>query len=60
MAPEHQAAGRVAVEAVGEGGLARQAETQSVEIVLEIGAALGAAMDGDARRLSMTNISPSR
>ena len=51
MAPEHQAARGVAVEAMGERRLARQAEAQGVEIVLEVGAALGAAMDRDPGRL---------
>ena len=51
MAPEHQAARGVAVEAMGERGLARQAEAQGVEIVFEIGAALGAAMHRDPRGL---------
>src|SRR5579883_59682 len=35
MASEHQAAGGVAVESVREGGDARQAEAQGMEIILE-------------------------
>jgi hypothetical protein len=51
MTAEHQAAGGVAVEAMGERGRARQAEAQRVEMILEIVAALGAAMHGQTRRL---------
>ena len=50
MAAEHQAARGLAVEPVGERGLARQAEAQALEIVLQARAALGAAMHGDAVR----------
>ena len=48
MAPEHEAARGVAVEPVGERGLARQAEAQRVEIVLEARAALRPVVDGDS------------
>ena len=51
MAAENQAAGGVAVEPMGEGRFARQAEAQSVEIVLETCAALRAAVDGNPGRL---------
>src|SRR6185437_2026174 len=51
MAPEDEAARGVAVEPMREGGPARQAEAQRVEIVLEARAALGAGMNGDAGRL---------
>ena len=50
MTPEHQATGGFAVEAVGEGRVAGQSETQGFEIVLEARAALRAAMDRHARR----------
>jgi hypothetical protein len=42
--PQHQASRGVLVEAVGERGRARQAVAQGVEMVLEAGAALRAAM----------------
>src|SRR5271165_6879124 len=40
MSSQHQAAGGVAIEAMGKRRIARQAETQGVEIVLETFAAL--------------------
>src|SRR5262249_26471823 len=49
VAAEHQAAGRVLVEPVGELGPAGQAIAQAVEIVLEAPAAPGATMDPPAR-----------
>src|SRR5689334_22585186 len=48
MAPEHQAARGVAVESMREGGLARQAEAERVEIVLEARPAFRPRMNGDA------------
>ena len=55
MAAEHEAAGGVAVEPVGERGGARQAEAQGAEIILKRLAApiatLRAAVHGKARRL---------
>ena len=48
MPSEHQAARGVAVEAVRERGLARQAEAQGVEIVLEARAAFRPGVNGDA------------
>jgi len=51
MPSEHQAAGRVAVEAMCQRGCARQAESKRVEIVLEGIAALRPAMHGQSRRL---------
>jgi len=44
MAPEHEASGGILVEAVRQGGRARQTEPQGVEIVLEAHAALRSAM----------------
>ena len=49
--PSDEAAGGVAVEPMGERRRARQAEAQRVEMILEIVAALGAAMHGQAGRL---------
>ena len=51
VAAEHQAAGGVAVEPVGQRRRARQAEAQRVEIVLQALAALRPAMDREAGRL---------
>ena len=51
MAPEHQAAGGVLVQPMRQRRGARQAEAQVDEGLLEILAALGAAMHGKARRL---------
>src|SRR5262245_35009106 len=51
MAAEHQAAGGVAVETMGERGRARQAETQRAEIIFEALAALRPFVNGQARRL---------
>ncbi len=51
MAAEHEAAGRVAVEPVGERGGAWQAEAQGVEIILEALAPLRPLVDREARRL---------
>ncbi len=48
---EHEAAGGVAVEPMGERGPARQAEFQRLEALFQIFAAFGATMHGDARRL---------
>src|SRR6185437_5188348 len=48
MAPEDEAARGVAVEPMREGGPARQAEAQRVEIVLEARPAFRPGMDGDA------------
>jgi fused signal recognition particle receptor len=44
MAPEHEASGGVLVEAVRQGGRARQAEPEDIEIVLKTHAALRSAM----------------
>ena len=44
MAPQHQAAGSVLIEPVGQHRRPRQAKSQAVERRLQIGAALGAAM----------------
>jgi len=51
MAAEHQAAGCIAVEAMGERGRARQPETQRVEIIFETFAALRSLMDCQSRGL---------
>ncbi len=51
VAAEHEAAGSVLVEAVGQGRRTRQTEPQGVEMVFEAAAALGAAVDRHARRL---------
>ncbi len=51
MPTQNETAGRLPVEPVGEGGISRQAEAKGLEIVLETHAALGAAMDREARRL---------
>ncbi len=51
VASEHQAPGRVAVEAMCQRGGARQAESQRVEIVLEGIAAFRPTMHGQPRRL---------
>ena len=51
MSSENKAAGGVAVEPMGEGGLARQAEAERVEIVLEARAALWPPVNRDARGL---------
>ena len=51
MASEHEAAGGVAVEPMGQHRRPRQAEAQRVERGFQIGAALGAAMHRQARRL---------
>ena len=48
MPSEHQAARGVAVEPMGEGGPARQAESQGFEIILEARAAFWPGMNGDA------------
>ena len=48
MAAEHEAARRVAVEPMRQRGVARQAEAQVAEEILEDLAALGAAMHGQA------------
>ena len=48
MAPEHQAAGGVTIEPMGERGLARQAEAERVEIVLEARAPFRPGVNGDA------------
>ena len=48
MPPEHQAARGVAVEAVRERRLARQAEAQGVKIVLEARAAFRTGVNSDA------------
>jgi fused signal recognition particle receptor len=44
MTPEHEASGRVLVEAVRQSGRARQAEPEGIEIVLKTDAALRSAM----------------
>ena len=51
VTPEDKAAGGVAIEAVRQRGLARQAEAERVEIVLEAGPALRPPMNRDASRL---------
>src|SRR5262252_7906298 len=51
MAAEHEAAGGVLVQPVGEHRRPRQAEAQRVEGGFQIGAALGPAMHRQARRL---------
>ena len=48
---EHQAARRVAIEPMRQGGVARQAKAQRREIILDIFAAFRAAMDRDPGRL---------
>ena len=48
MATQHQAARGVPVEAMGEGGRARQAEAQGLEMGFEIVAPLGATVHRDA------------
>jgi fused signal recognition particle receptor len=45
VAAEHEAAGGILVEAVGEGRRARQSEPQGIEMVFETAAALGTAVD---------------
>ena len=50
MASQHETAGSVLVEPVGQHRRPRQAEAQAVERSLQIGAALGAAMHGQAGR----------
>jgi len=56
---KHQAAGGFAIEAMRQGGLARQAEAQRIEIVLQTYAALGSLVDGDSGWL-IEDINPSR
>jgi len=51
VASQHEAAGSVAVEAVGENRRPRQAEPQRIEGSLQIGAALGSAVYRQPRRL---------
>ena len=51
MASQHETAGGVLVEPVGQHRRPRQAESQAVEGSLQIGAALGAAMHRQAGRL---------
>jgi hypothetical protein len=51
VAPEHQAARRVAIEPVHEGGVARQTEAQRRKIIFETFTALRAAMNRDPGRL---------
>src|SRR5262245_26084306 len=51
MAAEHQAAGGVAIETMGERGRARQAETQRAKMIFEALAALRPFVNGQARRL---------
>ena len=51
MAAEHEAAGGILVEPMGQHRRPRQAEPQRVEGILQIGAALGAAMHRQAGRL---------
>ena len=48
MASQHETAGRILVEPVGEHRWPRQAESQAVEGGFQIGAALGAAMHRQA------------
>ena len=48
MPSEHQTARGVAVEPMRKRGLARQAEAQGVEIILEARAAFRPGMNGDA------------
>ncbi len=65
VAAEHEAAGGVAVEPVGERGIARQAEAQGAEVILEVLAGLvlevaRPACTGMPAGLSMTSMSPSR
>ena len=48
VAPEHQAAGRIAVEPVRQSRRARQPEAQRAEIIFQACAAFGTAMYGDA------------
>lgn len=50
VSSQDQAAGRVAIEPMGERGRARQAEAQRIEIGFQIFAAFRALMHGDARR----------
>ncbi|MEY9755695.1 alpha-galactosidase [Bradyrhizobium yuanmingense] len=51
VAAEHEAARGVLVQPVGQHRRSRQAETQRVEGILQIGATLGAAMHRQAGRL---------
>ena len=51
MASQHEAAGGILVEPVGQHRRPRQAESQAVEGGFQIGAALGAAMHRQAGRL---------
>jgi fused signal recognition particle receptor len=51
VASEHEAAGGVLVEPVGQGRRARQAEPQGVEMVLQAAAAFRSAVDRQARGL---------
>ena len=51
MPPEHQAAGRILIEPVGQDRWPRQAEAERVEGSLEIGTALGATMHREPRWL---------
>ena len=48
VAPEHKAAGGVAIEPMRESGVARQAEAEGSEIILKIFAALRPAMNRDS------------
>ena len=51
MASQHEAAGRILVEPVGQDRRTRQPEAQRIEGGFEIGAALGAAMHRQPRGL---------
>ena len=51
MTSEHQTAGGVAVQPMGERGIARQAEAQGVKIILEARAAFRPGVNGDASGL---------
>ena len=48
VAPKHQASGCIAIEPVRQGGVARQAEAQGMEIILKIFTPFGAAMNRDS------------
>ena len=51
MPSQHQAAGGITIEPMCQHRRARQAESQGIERRLQIGAALGAAMYRQSRRL---------
>lgn len=51
MAPQHQASRRIAIQPVGERGIARQAKAQAVKIHFQVFAAFWAAMHRNSGRL---------